>query len=539
MARTVRAWIQNKVALVALASATVSGGCYSTGDGPEPAASALYFPVGLAVSPGGGALYVVNSDFDLQFNGGTIQVYDLPRLRQVLKPIWSPSGRPSVDDCGALGPNRLEVVQPGRCGPLDLSAPPDGLGSMVKGAVKIGAFATDLLFACQPGAAGGDVDCRGADADPRGARLFIPVRGEPSLTFVDVDDDRAGGTQQFQLDCGQSGLLGRCAETHRSGVNANDNVRGNTLPAEPFGIAINDDADAIVLTHQSGFGYASLFTAPSGSNVLETKPTLQYVIADLPNPLLRAPLTGIAAIPTPAVVRSLGRDAIGYQPGFAVTFRGSSEVDVLRVFDDAAAAPERPFLVQASRVGLSATPNGYDSRDVLIDHSAGAPRLRCERACAAGDLSCLDACARIPLAAYVANRSPASLLIGEVRNANPEGATDAVVVYDSEPLAAGPSRLVLGHIRNAAGEVSPRVFVLCFDAGQIFVYDPVARRIDGQIRTGHGPHSLVMDPIEPLAYVGHFTDSYIGVIDLDQLHTDTFETIVATIGVPQAPGTSK
>ena len=44
-----------------------------------------------------------------------------------------------------------------------------------------------------------------------------------------------------------------------------------------------------------------------------------------------------------------------------------------------------------------------------------------------------------------------------------------------------------------------------------------------------------MDPVEPIAYVGHFTDSYIGLIDLDQSHADTFETIVASIGVPQAP----
>ncbi len=39
--------------------------------------------------------------------------------------------------------------------------------------------------------------------------------------------------------------------------------------------------------------------------------------------------------------------------------------------------------------------------------------------------------------------------------------------------------------------------------------------------------------------VGHFTDSYLGLIDLDQSHAGTFETIVATIGVPQAPAGTK
>jgi hypothetical protein len=35
--------------------------------------------------------------------------------------------------------------------------------------------------------------------------------------------------------------------------------------------------------------------------------------------------------------------------------------------------------------------------------------------------------------------------------------------------------------------------------------------------------------------VSHFTDSYLGLIDLDQSHDHTFESIVATIGIPVAP----
>ena len=64
--------------LVSLLSVT---SCYSTGDGTAPPASTFYFPVGLAVSPGGNVLYAVNSDFDLQWNGGTLQSYDLNQIR--------------------------------------------------------------------------------------------------------------------------------------------------------------------------------------------------------------------------------------------------------------------------------------------------------------------------------------------------------------------------------------------------------------------------------------------------------------------------
>src|SRR5215471_17047689 len=93
-------------------------GCYSTGNGPDPA-TALYFPVGLAVSPGGHALYVANSDFDLQFNSGTVEAYHLDDLRSYFQPIWSvDSSIDSADICTrlGLGINPSPILYPGACG---------------------------------------------------------------------------------------------------------------------------------------------------------------------------------------------------------------------------------------------------------------------------------------------------------------------------------------------------------------------------------------------------------------------------------------
>src|SRR5438445_8675658 len=89
-------------------------GCYSTGDGPDPSA-ALYFPVGMAVSPGGHELYVANSDFDLQFNAGTVDVYRLDDLRSYFAKIWSvDSGVASTSLCNdlGLGPNGCPILDP-------------------------------------------------------------------------------------------------------------------------------------------------------------------------------------------------------------------------------------------------------------------------------------------------------------------------------------------------------------------------------------------------------------------------------------------
>ena len=69
-------------AVIAVAGGTVAS-CYSGGGGgTDPPTYTFYFPVGLAVSSGGNALYAVNSDFDLQWNGGTLQSYDLFLIRR-------------------------------------------------------------------------------------------------------------------------------------------------------------------------------------------------------------------------------------------------------------------------------------------------------------------------------------------------------------------------------------------------------------------------------------------------------------------------
>src|SRR5687767_2831234 len=58
--------------------------CYKPDDGREPPLDRIYFPSGLALSPDGDRLYVANSNWDLQFNAGSVQAYDAARLRELL-----------------------------------------------------------------------------------------------------------------------------------------------------------------------------------------------------------------------------------------------------------------------------------------------------------------------------------------------------------------------------------------------------------------------------------------------------------------------
>jgi hypothetical protein len=49
----------------------------------------------------------------------------------------------------------------------------------------------------------------------------------------------------------------------------------------------------------------------------------------------------------------------------------------------------------------------------------------------------------------------------------------------------------------------------------------------------------VVDTQASRLYVGHFTDSYIGVFSLDLQHPETYGTSLGTLGVPKPPRASK
>jgi DNA-binding beta-propeller fold protein YncE len=493
------------LALAAVAASALA--CVSPGEGPEPPSDAMYFPVGLAVSPGGHTLYVANSDFDLQYNGGTVLALDLDRIRASIPPLWDESD-PRYP-CGGLPANPKPILSPGACGPIDLRAPPVGGGPLVLASTQIGAFAADVVLATRP--------------DRSGARLFLPVRGDPSLTWIDVDDDRhAPPAGARLLSCGQSEASKRCDAVHRAGEDPKTNLRGAVMPPEPYGVAVAEDSVAVVVTHQTT-GALSLVT-----NAWDAVPALQFVATGFPYGAI-----GVAAVPIP---RYVGVKQLDYQPGFLVTFRAAAQVNLVRYYDDEAASPARPFISSASAVGITVSSSGVDSRGIAIDAD---DRRACEAGCL-DEEACLQDCANVPMRVFIANRAPPALLVGETRTAvSPTGSDDQIAIFDSVPLTFGPSRVAVGKIVDAQGKARTRAFVTCFDSRLVFVYDPAGGRVDAEVRTGRGPHALAFDPVQPLLYVVHFTDSYIGVVDLDQRHTATYGTMVASVGVPLPPREAK
>lgn len=488
----------------------MSTACVSSGDGPSPPADDLYYPSGIAVSPGGHSLFIINSDFDLAYNAGTVLAVDLDRVRAMLPPVWDPSD-PQFP-CASLATNTQTLLYPGRCAPIDLKAPADGKGSLITATTQIGAFATDALVLVPSKAPPTSPDAR--------ARLFIPVRGDPSITYIEIADDRIEGTKPL-LWCGQTSDSPRCAGAYRAGENAATNLRQAVLPSEPYGIDATEDGRAVVVTHQTN-GALSLVANP-----WEGVPALQFVLTGFPYGAV-----GVAAMPVPGYVQARG---FTYNPGFLATFRASAEVDTVRFYDDEAASPARPFISRTGVSPITINASGIDSRGIVIDSHE---RKVCEAGCNS-DVECLRECSTVPMGVFIANRAPPSLLVGEVRTTVGDSwADDAVTIFDSVPLPYGPSRVRMGTVIEDDGQEHRRVFVSCFDSRAVFIYDPARFRVDAQVHTGRGPHGLAFDPLMPLAYVGHFTDSYVGVIDLDRRHS-SYGTIIASIGTPRPPRETK
>jgi DNA-binding beta-propeller fold protein YncE len=509
--------------------------CFEPDDGREPPLNRIYFPTGMALSPDGDRLYVANSDWDLQYNAGSVQVYDAARLRQSL-PVYCESDaecggpdqicdlgagtdangnplapshwcvdRSAPDPCQGLGIQSPadRLVTPGLCGPIDNTS-----ADLLLGSVRVGAFATDLIYRVNPNG---------------GGRLFVPVRSDATLHWIDVGGATAGG----ELDCGQ-GRGSDCDDDHRRGDGeAEETPSGDSLPIEPFGVGASLDGTAVLTTHQTE-GKVSLFVNDWARP--EAGPELSYILEGLP-----ARPVHVSAIPVPEVAvldRAPGQPrSLGYLPGFWLAFRGTSFIQLVRYFDALDAPDGIPFLESAFADRLATTATN-DIRGMAVDASR---RSRCEASCAAGDLACLSSCAGIALDVFLANAVPASLLIGNTTSLRrADVSNDRLRISDAVSVDEGPSRTVVGQILDASGVAARRVFITSFDARTVTIYDPDARVVEARVFTGRGPTALAIDDVNALAYVAHFTDSFVGVIDLDRRH-HTFGTMIRALGRPSVP----
>ncbi len=111
--------------------------------------------------------------------------------------------------------------------------------------------------------------------------------------------------------------------------------------------------------------------------------------------------------------------------------------------------------------------------------------------------------------AYALQRVPPDLVGFDIAINNAGSAT----ATPTDVLETCSSPTFLYQHDTGAGE-GPRLFVNCFDTGEVYVFDPSGPTLLTTFAVGRGPAGMVFDVARPLAYVLDFSQNDVSVVDL-------------------------
>lgn len=175
-----------------IAGLLMTAACSLNNPGAEPPRGKIYFPTAVAIADD--HLLVASSNFDVRYNAGSLQAYDLAELNS------------QVDACLA-DPNAIgcDCRQDGACVLANTR-------ELLASEVLIDSFATGIAYSAALG------------------RVYVPTRSNGGLTFAEF----AAG----ELSCGQDG---RCGALNIAGIEPGTN--NITMPSQPTSVATGAAAD--------------------------------------------------------------------------------------------------------------------------------------------------------------------------------------------------------------------------------------------------------------------------------------------------------
>jgi hypothetical protein len=430
----------------ALVTITLAG-CTASSEEVRPPSDQLSFPTGLAISPDESTLFVVGANSELRYDSGTIFAIDLADVDDIAN-AWI------ADD-----------TIPEDCDPDVTFAETLSCTRFVDGApaVRIGNFATRIAIQDK---GGGDL------------RLIVPVRGDPSLTYVEWSGaDRA-------LTCGDESGFALCDDDHRLSRFLDDDDLPQ-IDEEPYDVFVDSLGEWAAVTHLSG-GTVTLADLPAGGT-----PMLTDVVDGLfgADPEGRRGSVGIA----------------GRTPGQPddILYVGSLSESRIQTFTIARPGGGTPVLVPGGYFFLdSVGPGGGFSSDTrAIGFGAG------------GDVG------------YFMNREPPSVTV--VDTAIDETGTPRNAVIGTTDICREGSGMTIADVGD--GE---RVFVTCFQDGELYVVDPRAGvDVEAITQIGRGPFGVVAAPGRNRLYVTNFFENTVAVVDLTP-GAPTRYRVVLRFGLP-------
>ncbi|HEX3757849.1 MAG TPA: hypothetical protein VHW23_04045 [Kofleriaceae bacterium] len=486
-------------------------GCTASGADVQPPRDQLAFPTGMAAAPDNSVLFVANANSELRYDSGSLAVIDLARTQSVID-AWLAHIKAAGVACDSYPGNVASdpMVLPPQSGGGSLSCSCDSAnpGTLIcdeayflnqSAGVRIGNFATGLSiqdFTSSP--------------SPK-LRVFVPTRGDPSLAWADYD-----GTA---LHCNSgSGSYALCDDAHRL-ISLNNDSDAAVLPDEPFSVF----ADVVRAKDTSGndipptHGFAMVAHLSNGAVTLIDAPadSTQVQITDIATGVFPDP-TGTGAFGATTVS---GRQMTPAPPG-PPPEPGEGVPEL--VPDMMYVAGNTDNRVQLFNVGMRGGSAAYllPSTFFVLDAVGGTSG-------SSGDTRGLQFSADFSRL-YLVNRSPPSLQVYDT-SIGPTGTPSNALLGSSDLCRQATAAAVAG---NGLDE---RVYVTCFEDGQIYVVNPFGQsQVEDIISVGRGPYAAVTVASKKQLFVSNFLEDTIAAIDIDPM-SPTHNRVVLRIGTPSTP----
>jgi DNA-binding beta-propeller fold protein YncE len=118
---------------------------------------------------------------------------------------------------------------------------------------------------------------------------------------------------------------------------------------------------------------------------------------------------------------------------------------------------------------------------------------------------------------YALQRVPPALVGFDVAQ-NESYATTAIPTSVSETCSS-PTFLYQypssqNGVTTATADNPLRLYVNCFDTGEVYIFDPIGPTLLTTLQVGRGPAGMVFDGAHAVAYVLNFTQNDVSVVDL-------------------------
>jgi len=477
----------NCILVAALAAATV--GCFGQ-SGIEPPVNRIFLPTTVSTSGDGRWLYVVNSNADLRYNAGTVIAVDLTTLSDDRKkPVTAcaaydflPEGAPSRFCCSDVFDSRVR----------NCDERPYIRGDNTVG---IGSFGSGI------------VSQKFTRAGAQFERLFVTVRGDPSVTFIDANQMgnlqpevgprfSCNGTTEAPRPSGRGELCSDGFKIESAVLSpVGEPPTKVLLPQEPFSLGLDLARSLMYVGHTSG-GVSLLDVCNPESRRPQLLSTNDFVFADGG----RLGVNGIA----------LSDSADPNAPVYSISSRNTVIGENFLSQPVASGCAGSPNLQLVATRGFQVSsflPRNSDLRGLIMQEKKSRAFLL-HRTTDSDNGASASAISKISLS----------------RNA--AGETEFVATAAVE-VGAGPMSMQL----HDAGR-GEQLYVPCFESGQVYVVDPETVELTAIIDIGRGPSAIAFSPTDPnVAFVAGFADNNVSVIDLDPASPTQYR-VVQRIGFP-------